>query len=192
MREGRSIASTFATQNYTMGLHREDTFAVKYLCLILGVTPEHIRTTSLEIPGCNQDHIAILDPGTPLHLAAYPTDSVGPVLTLHHYPIVPKHLGYNPKQLARFWKNELINIPFREDPFLSQSTLPILQGECSTIHFNLPHQRTHTRSWFKFRCSQSRRIRRVSRVLASPRVRCFTVENAVVEISSTRTGKNPG
>jgi hypothetical protein len=33
----------------------------------------------LEIPGGNQDHIAVLDPGPPFHLASYATDSVGAV-----------------------------------------------------------------------------------------------------------------
>jgi hypothetical protein len=62
-----------------MGLHREDALAVKYLRLVLCVTPKHVRATGLEIPGGNQDHIAILDPDPPLHLASYATDSVGSV-----------------------------------------------------------------------------------------------------------------
>ena len=95
-----------------MGLHGENALALKYLRLVLCVTPEHVRATGLEIPRSNQDHIAILDPGPPFHLASYAADSVGSVRTLHHYPIVPEHLGYNPKQLAHSWKNELINVPF--------------------------------------------------------------------------------
>jgi len=62
-----------------MGLHLEDSLAVKYLRLVLCVTPEHVRATGLEIPRSNQDHIAILDPDPPLHLASYATDSVGSV-----------------------------------------------------------------------------------------------------------------
>jgi len=54
-----------------MGLQRKNALAVKYLRLILCVTPEHVRTTGLEIPGGNQDHIAILDPDPPLHLASW-------------------------------------------------------------------------------------------------------------------------
>ena len=61
------------------GLHRKNAFAVKYLHLILRVTPKHVRATGLEIPRGNQDHITILDPGPPLHLASYATDSVGSV-----------------------------------------------------------------------------------------------------------------
>jgi len=93
-----------------LGLHREDALAVKYLRLVLCVTPEHVRATGLEIPGSNQDYVTVLDPGPPLHLASYAADSVGSVGTLHHHPIVPEHLGYNPKQLTRSWKNELINV----------------------------------------------------------------------------------
>jgi hypothetical protein len=33
----------------------------------------------LEIPGGNQDNIAVLDPGPPLHLASYTTESVDSV-----------------------------------------------------------------------------------------------------------------
>ena len=62
-----------------MGLHREDALAVKYLYLVLCVTPQHVSAAVLEIPGGNQDHVTILDPGPPLHLATYPTDSVGSV-----------------------------------------------------------------------------------------------------------------
>ena len=62
-----------------MGLHREDALALKYLRLILRVTPEHVPATGLEIPRGNQDHIAILDPGPSLHLASYATNSVGSV-----------------------------------------------------------------------------------------------------------------
>jgi len=62
-----------------MGLHLEDALAVKYLRLVLCVTPEHVRATGLEIPRGNQDHIAILDPDPPLHLASYATHSVGSV-----------------------------------------------------------------------------------------------------------------
>ena len=60
-------------------LHREDALTVKHLDLILCVTPEHVRATGLEIPRGNQDHIAILDPGPPLHLASYATDTFGSV-----------------------------------------------------------------------------------------------------------------
>jgi hypothetical protein len=63
----------------TVGLHCEDAFAVKYLRLVLCVTPEHVGATGLEIPGSNQDYIAVLDPGSPLHLASYAADSVGSV-----------------------------------------------------------------------------------------------------------------
>ena len=63
----------------TVGLHREDALAVKYLRLVLCVTPEHVRATGLEIPGSNQDYIAVLDPGPPFHLASYAADSVGSV-----------------------------------------------------------------------------------------------------------------
>ena len=56
-------------------LHRENAFAVKYLCLILCVTPEHVGAAGLEIPGSNQDHIPILDPGPSLHLASYAADA---------------------------------------------------------------------------------------------------------------------
>jgi len=62
-----------------MGLHRKDALAVKYLRLILCVTPEHVRATGLEIPRGNQDHVAILDPDPPLHLASYATDAFGSV-----------------------------------------------------------------------------------------------------------------
>jgi hypothetical protein len=61
------------------GLHREDALVMKYLRLSLCVTPKNVRTTVLEIPGGNQDYVAILDPGPSLHLATYPTDPVGPV-----------------------------------------------------------------------------------------------------------------
>ena len=60
-------------------LHREDALAVKYLCLVLCVTPDHVGAAGLEIPRCNQDHITILDPDPPLHLASYAADSVGSV-----------------------------------------------------------------------------------------------------------------
>jgi len=66
-------------QACTIGLHRKNALAVKYLRLILRVPPEHVRATRLEIPGGNQDYIAILDPDPPLHFASYATDSVGPV-----------------------------------------------------------------------------------------------------------------
>jgi len=62
-----------------IGLHRKNALAVKYLRLILCITPKHIRTTGLEIPRSNQNHIAILDPDPPLHLASYTTESVGSV-----------------------------------------------------------------------------------------------------------------
>jgi len=62
-----------------MWLDREDALALKRLCLVLCVTPEHVRAAGLEIPGGNQDHIAVLDPGPPFHLASYATDSVGAV-----------------------------------------------------------------------------------------------------------------
>ena len=62
-----------------IGLHRKNALAVKYLRLILCITPKHIRTTGLEIPRSNQDNIAILDPDPPLHLASYTTESVGSV-----------------------------------------------------------------------------------------------------------------
>lgn len=97
---------------------------MKYLRLVLGVTPEHIGAAGLEIPGRNQDHVTIFDPRSSLHLSSYPADSVGSILTLHHYSIVTKHLGDNPKQLPRFGENELIDVPFRENSFLSQTTLP--------------------------------------------------------------------
>ena len=112
-----------------MKLHSKKALALKYLRLVLRVTPEHISATGLEIPRCNQDYIAVLDPDTPLHFASNATDSVGSVWTLHHYSIVPEHLGYNPKQLAYFRKNELIDVSFRKDLSLSQFTLPILQGD---------------------------------------------------------------
>jgi hypothetical protein len=66
-------------QACTMGLHRKNALAVKYLRLILCVTPEHVRATGLEIPRGNQDHIANLDPDPPLHLASYATDPIGSV-----------------------------------------------------------------------------------------------------------------
>jgi len=97
-------------QACTTGLHRKNALAVKYLRLVLCVTPEHVRATGLEIPRGNQYHIANLDPDPPLHLPSYPANSVGSVLTLHHYPIVPEHLGYNPKQLTYTWKNQLIDV----------------------------------------------------------------------------------
>jgi hypothetical protein len=62
-----------------MALHREDALVVKYLHLVLCVTPKHVRATGLEIPRGNQDHITILDPSPPLHLASYATESVGSV-----------------------------------------------------------------------------------------------------------------
>jgi len=62
-----------------MGLHGEDALALKYLRLVLCVTPEHVRATGLEIPWRNQDYIAVLDPDPPLHLASYAADSVGSV-----------------------------------------------------------------------------------------------------------------
>lgn len=52
---------------------------MKYLRLVLCVTPEHVRATGLEIPGGNQDYIAVLDPGPSLHLASYAAESVGSV-----------------------------------------------------------------------------------------------------------------
>ena len=63
----------------TVGLHCEDAFAVKYLRLVLCVTPEHVCAAGLEIPRGNQDYIAVLDPGASLHLASYAADSVGSV-----------------------------------------------------------------------------------------------------------------
>jgi hypothetical protein len=62
-----------------MGLHGENALALKYLRLVLCVTPEHVRATGLEIPGGNQDYIAILDPGPPLHPASYAAHSVDSV-----------------------------------------------------------------------------------------------------------------
>ena len=65
-----------------MELHREDALAVKYLHLVLCVTPEHICAAgvwSLEIPRSDQDYITVLDPGPPLHLSSYAADSVGSV-----------------------------------------------------------------------------------------------------------------
>ena len=73
------MASCFAMRTCTAGLHCEDALALKYLGLVLRVTPQHVRAAVLEIPGGNQDHVAILDPGPPLHLATYPTDSVGSI-----------------------------------------------------------------------------------------------------------------
>ena len=70
---------TLADRTCIVELHREDAFALKYLRLVLCVTPEHVRATGLEIPGGNQDYIAILDPGPPLHLASYAADSVDSV-----------------------------------------------------------------------------------------------------------------
>ena len=52
---------------------------MKYLRLVLCVTPEYVRAAGLEIPRGNQDYIAVLDPCPPLHLASYPTESVGSV-----------------------------------------------------------------------------------------------------------------
>ncbi len=40
-------------KNFAIGLHGEDALALKYLCLVLCVTPEHVRATGLEIPGGN-------------------------------------------------------------------------------------------------------------------------------------------
>ncbi len=37
----------------TVGLHREDAFVVKYLRLVLCVTPEHVGAAGLEIPRSN-------------------------------------------------------------------------------------------------------------------------------------------
>jgi len=68
-----------ANKACTVRLHREDAFAVKYLRLVLCVTPEHVCAAGLEIPGGNQDYIAVLDPGPSLHLASYAADSVGSV-----------------------------------------------------------------------------------------------------------------
>ena len=62
-----------------MKLHREDALAVKYLRLVLCVTPEHVGAAGLEIPRCNQDYIAIFDPDPSLHFASYAADSVGSV-----------------------------------------------------------------------------------------------------------------
>jgi hypothetical protein len=96
--------------SFSTGLHSKNALAVKYLRLILRVTPDHVRATGLEIPRSNQDHIASLNPDPSLHLTSYATDSVGSVGTLYHYPIVSEHLRYNAKQLASFRKNELIDL----------------------------------------------------------------------------------
>ena len=70
---------SFGDRVSSVGLHCEDAFAVKGLRLVLCVTPEHVCAAGLEIPGSNQDYIAVLDPGPPLHLASYAADSVGSV-----------------------------------------------------------------------------------------------------------------
>ena len=44
---------TSADRAWTVGLHREDALAVKYLRLVLCVTPEHVSGAGLEIPGGN-------------------------------------------------------------------------------------------------------------------------------------------
>jgi len=46
-------AGTADRENFAIGLHGEDALALKYLRLVLCVTPEHVRATGLEIPRGN-------------------------------------------------------------------------------------------------------------------------------------------
>jgi hypothetical protein len=86
-----SSVFTFSSSNLKV------TMAPKPLSLIPSVTPEDVASRiRLEIPGRNQNDVALANPYSPLKFAPNPAQPFFAVLTLHQNPFSTQHLNSYP------------------------------------------------------------------------------------------------